>query len=150
MKTNKKMNEETASSVMVKCPLCGSDKTKYEVSGYKKGVKCKECGILIPVNEKQNPLGLKGRSMLPCHPERRPMDRLSCGTCKHFRDVGYQHWGECTAPAPRWAWGEYIETTRQVFRDGSAADLAPDCEAYKPNPRVDGAADEQAKKEQGT
>ena len=64
-------------------------------------------------------------------PERRPMDRLSCGTCKHFRDVGYQHWGECTAPAPRWAWGEYIETTRQVFRDGSAADLAPDCEAYK-------------------
>ena len=64
-----------------------------------------------------------------------PMDRRSCGTCKHFKDVGYQHWGECTAQVPCWAWGEYIETTRQVFRDGSTADLAPDCEAYKPNTR---------------
>ena len=62
------------------------------------------------------------------------MDRPSCGTCKHFKDVGYQHWGECTAQVPCWAWGEYVETTRQVFRDGSTADLAPDCEAYKPNP----------------
>lgn len=61
------------------------------------------------------------------------MDRPSCGTCKHFKDVGYQHWGECTAQVPCWAWGEYVETTRQVFRDGSTADLAPDCEAYKPN-----------------
>jgi hypothetical protein len=61
------------------------------------------------------------------------MDRLSCGTCEHFKDVGYQHWGECTAPVPRWALFEYIVPTRQVFRDGSTADLAPDCEAYKPN-----------------
>jgi hypothetical protein len=61
------------------------------------------------------------------------MDRPSCGTCKHFADVGYRHWGECTAQVPCWAWGEYVETTRQVFRDGSTADLAPDCEAYKPN-----------------
>ena len=67
------------------------------------------------------------------------MDRPSCGTCKHFKDVGYQHWGECTAQVPCWAWGEYVETTRQVFRDGSTADLAPDCEAYKPNPAVRGA-----------
>ena len=66
------------------------------------------------------------------------MDRLSCGTCKHFQDVGYKHWGECTAQVPCWAWGEHIETTRQVFRDGSAADLAPDCEAYEPNKEVSG------------
>jgi hypothetical protein len=69
--------------------------------------------------------------------EGKKTDRLSCGTCKHFKNVGYQHWGECTAQFPRWAWGEYIETTRQVFRDGSTADLAPDCEAYKPNARLD-------------
>ncbi len=61
------------------------------------------------------------------------MDRPSCGMCKHFADVGYRHWGECTAQVPCWAWGEYVETSRQVFRDGSTADLAPDCEAYKPN-----------------
>ena len=65
--------------------------------------------------------------------EGKTMDRPSCGTCKYFTDVGYQHWGECTAQVPCWAWGEYVETSRQVFRDGSAADLAPDCEAYEPN-----------------
>jgi hypothetical protein len=27
------------------------------------------------------------------------MDRLSCGTCKYFSDVGYQHWGERVAGA---------------------------------------------------
>jgi len=64
------------------------------------------------------------------------MDRPSCGMCKHFKDVGYQNWGGCTAQVPCWAWGEYIETTRQVFRDGSTADLAPDCEAYTPKPNV--------------
>jgi hypothetical protein len=66
------------------------------------------------------------------------MDRLSCGTCKHFTDVGYKNWGVCTAPAPLWALSEYVETTGQVFRDGSAADLAPDCEAYEPNKEVSG------------
>jgi hypothetical protein len=56
----------------------------------------------------------------------------SCGTCKHFKAVGYQNWGECIAPLPYWAWSAYddTETIRQVFRDGSTADLAPDCEAY--------------------
>ena len=68
--------------------------------------------------------------------EGKTMDRPSCGMCKHFKDVGYQNWGECTAQVPCWAWGEYIETTRLVFRDGSTADLAPDCEAYTPKPNV--------------
>jgi hypothetical protein len=72
------------------------------------------------------------------------MDRLSCGTCWHFKDVGYKHWGECTAQVPCWAWGEYIETTRQVFRDGSTADLAPDCEAYKPNAGGEALLDERS------
>lgn len=64
------------------------------------------------------------------------MDRLSCGTCKHFNDVGYRNWGECTAPVPHWTWFEYIMPSRRVARDGSTADLAPDCEAYKPNKEV--------------
>jgi hypothetical protein len=56
----------------------------------------------------------------------------SCGTCRHFIDVGYKNWGECAAKVPAWAWGEHIETTRQVFCDGGTADFAPDCECYEP------------------
>jgi uncharacterized Zn finger protein len=40
--------QETPSSSNVKCPLCGSTKVKYIVAGYSRGVKCRECGILIP------------------------------------------------------------------------------------------------------
>jgi len=65
------------------------------------------------------------------------MDRPSCGACKYFKDVGYRDWGECTAQVPCWAWSEYIETTRQVFRDGSTTDFAPECEAYTPNAMLD-------------
>jgi ribosomal protein S27AE len=122
----------------------------YESDHFKKRVRwpCAKCGKVfyahcgLYISPEHGPvLPDSSRSQNLGHHDgaasaRRPMDRLSCGTCKHFRDVGYQHWGECTAPAPRWAWGEYIETTRQVFRDGSAADLAPDCEAYKPNAEV--------------
>jgi hypothetical protein len=68
--------------------------------------------------------------------EGKTMDRPSCGKCEHFKDVGYQHWGECTTQVP--CCGEYIETTRQVFRDGSTADLAPDCEAYTPKQNAGG------------
>ena len=64
------------------------------------------------------------------------MDRLSCGTCKHITDGVYKHYRKCTAQDP--CWGECVETTRQVFRDGSTADLAPNCEAYEPNKEVSG------------
>lgn len=64
------------------------------------------------------------------------LDRKSCGTCKHYKDVGYKDWGDCTAQVPRWAWFEDIVPTRQVCRDKGTGDLAPDCEAYVPKPNA--------------
>ena len=43
----------------------------------------------------------KARKFLDSLPmEGKTMDRPSCGTCKHFTDVGYRRWGECTAQVP--------------------------------------------------
>jgi hypothetical protein len=53
----------------------------------------------------------------------------SCGSCKHYD--GQKKWGDCTAPVPPWAYGEYIDTHRQVFCDGGPLDRGSECEVYR-------------------
>ena len=130
------MSELTNIETVAGCPFCGETTTVTRLHGdhYKHVIACTNdaCHATPAVTGAARADAIRRRNTRKA---KTPMDRPSCGTCKHFTDVGYKNWGVCTAPAPLWALSEYVETMRQVFRDGSTADLAPDCEAYKPNTR---------------
>jgi len=59
------------------------------------------------------------------------MRHKSCGNCKHFEKQGYNIWGKCNAPVPRWVLeGDEIPNDT-VWADGGYHDFAKDCEMYE-------------------
>ena len=54
--------------------------------------------------------------------------RVNCGQCKHFRDVGYKHWGECCAPVPSYISSEESAIVWRI--ESHPNNYANDCEVF--------------------